>query len=341
MSPGKTLSSRATQITREAPQAEPLSHRLLTQMKRIRFVEEEIARRYHEQKMRCPTHLSIGQEAVAAGVGLVLRPDDFAVSTHRAHAHYLGKGGGMKAMIAEIYGKATGCSHGRGGSMHLIDLSVGFQGSTAIVANSIPVGVGLALSIQLKGTDQVSCIFVGDGAVEEGVFYESANFAVVKRLPVLFICENNFYSVYSPLHVRQPPGRQIHDMVRGIGLQTAHGDGNDAEFVYRTTRSAVDALRAGNGPQFLEFSTYRWREHCGPNYDNDIGYRTEAEFQEWKARDPVAAYERKLLADGHLTAEALSAIEKSAHGAVAEAFDYAEDSPFPEPQDAFHHLYKD
>jgi pyruvate dehydrogenase E1 component alpha subunit len=130
-------------------------------------------------------------------------------------------------------------------------------------------------------------------------------------------------------------------MVRGIGLETAHGDGNDAELVYRTTKSAIDKLRAGGGPQFLEFSTYRWREHCGPNYDNDIGYRTEAEFEEWKARDPVAAYERKLLADGGLTAEALAAIETSARASVAEAFDYAENSPFPEPRDAYRHLYKD
>ena len=341
MSPGKTPPSRAVRVAESATQTEALSRRLLEQMKRIRFVEEEIALRYHEQNMRCPTHLSIGQEAVAAAVGLALRPDDFAVSTHRAHAHYLGKGGSMKAMIAEIYGKATGCSHGRGGSMHLIDLSVGFQGSTAIVANSIPIGVGLALSIQLKGTDQVSCIFVGDGAVEEGVFYESANFAVVRRLPVLFICENNLYSVYSPLHVRQPPGRRIHEMVRGIGLETAYGDGNDAELVFRMTKTVIDKLRAGSGPQFLEFSTYRWREHCGPNYDNDIGYRTEAEFEEWQARDPVAAYERRLLADGVLTGEAIAALEKSARSAVAEAFDHAESSPFPEPQDAYRHLYKD
>lgn len=314
---------------------------LLRQMKRIRLVEEEIAIRYSEGKMRCPTHLSIGQEAVAAAVGLALRSDDFAVSTHRAHAHYLGKGGSMKAMIAEIYGKSTGCSRGRGGSMHLIDLSVGFQGSTAIVANSVPVGVGLALSMQLQGTDQLSCVFVGDGSVEEGVFYESANFAVVRNLPVLFICENNMYSVYSPLHVRQPIGRKIHEMVRGMGLQVDHGDGNDVENVFRMTVDAVQKIRAGGGPHLLEFSTYRWREHCGPNYDNNIGYRTEAEFEEWRLRDPLALYEKKLFAEGRLTTEALYAINEKARAEIAEAFDYAEISPFPEPQDAFMHLYKE
>jgi len=179
-----------------AAQLDPdLRRELLFQMKRIRRVEEQIAARYPEGRMRCPTHLSTGQEAVAAAVGKALRRDDLAVSGHRAHAHYLGKGGDLKAMIAEIYGKVGGCSRGRGGSMHLIDVSVGFEGSTAIVANSIPVGVGMALAAKLKKSGQVSCVFFGDGAVEEGVFYDSVNFAVVKQLPVLFLCENNLYSV--------------------------------------------------------------------------------------------------------------------------------------------------
>ena len=182
---------------------------LLRRMKRIRLTEETIAERYSEWKMRCPTHLCTGQEAIGAAVGLALRKDDFVVSTHRAHGHYLGKGGDLKRMLAEIYGKSTGCSSGKGGSMHLIDESVSFMGSTAIVGSTIPVGVGLGLSIRLNNTDQISCIFFGDGAVEEGVFYESLNFAALKKLPVLFICENNLYSVYSPFKVRQPAGRKI------------------------------------------------------------------------------------------------------------------------------------
>lgn len=317
-----------------------LRTRLLFQMKRIRFVEEEIARRYPEGRMRCPTHLSIGQEAVAAAVGAVLRRDDAAISTHRAHAHYLGKSGNLPAMLAEIYGKATGCSAGRGGSMHLIDLSVGFEGSTAIVGNSIPVGVGLALAAQLRGTDQVSCIFVGDGAIEEGVFYESANFAVVRRLPVVFLCENNLYSVYSPLSVRQPPGRVIHELAGAIGLATGHGDGNDADEVHRITSEAVARVRAGGGPCFLEFATYRWREHCGPNYDNDIGYRTEAEFLAWRERDPVRTYESRLIAEGALSAAQIDTMQREIEAEVAAAFRFAEDSPFPEPADAFRHVYR-
>ena len=180
----------------------------------IRLAEEEIAKRYKSGKMRCPPHSSIGQEASATGVGLALKNTDLAVSTHRAHAHYLAKGGNLKRMIAEIYGKATGCCKGKGGSMHLIDRSVGFEGSTAIVGNTIPIGVGLGLSLKLDSKNAVSVIYCGDGSVEEGVFYESVNFAVTKKLPVLFVCENNSYSVYSPLKVRQPKGRKIHFQFR-------------------------------------------------------------------------------------------------------------------------------
>ena len=313
---------------------------LLRRMKRIRQVEEQIAARYHEGKMRCPTHLSVGQEAVAAAVGLALRSDDFAVSGHRAHAHYLAKGGSMEAMLAEIYGKQTGCCHGRGGSMHLVDLNVGFAGSSAIVASSIPVGVGLALSVQLLGTDQLSCIFLGDAAVEEGAFYESANFAAVKKLPVLFVCENNLYSVYSPLHVRQPPGRKIHEMVRAIGIAAGDGDGNDVEAVYRQTVDAVSSIRGGQGPKFLEFYTYRWREHCGPNYDNDIGYRSEAEFLRWKASDPIARYEKHLTQASRLTVAGIEAMQRDIEAEVNAAFEFADASPFPAKEEAFAHLYR-
>lgn len=304
------------------------------------MVEETIADRYAEWKMRCPTHLSIGQEAVSAAVGEALRRDDLAVSGHRAHGHYLGKGGDLKRMIAEIYGKATGCCAGKGGSMHLVDLDVGFVGSTAIVGGTIPVGVGLGLSIQLKRTDQVSVVFLGDGAIEEGVFYESANFAALKRLPVLFVCENNMYSVYSPLHVRQPVGRRIHDMVSAMGVPSRHGNGNDVGQVYDMTREAVEQIRQGGGPRFLEFETYRWREHCGPNYDNDIGYRTPEEFESWKCHDPVATAERWYTEQQGGTDEQLHAMGSLIRQEIDDAFRFAEQSPFPEPGEAFTHLFK-
>ena len=312
---------------------------LLYQMRRIRHVEQEIARRYSEGKMRCPTHLSIGQEAVSAAVGLALRQSDLAVSGHRAHAHYLAKGGRLPAMLAEIYGKIGGCSHGKGGSMHLIDESAGFMGSTAIVGGTIPVGVGLAYGMKCKGTDQVSCVFHGDAAVETGVFYESVNFAVVKKLPVLFLCENNLYSVYSPLSVRQPEGRSIAKMADGLGMKTGSGDGNDVTEVYAKTSEALASIRVGDGPQLLEFATYRWLEHCGPNYDNDIGYRTEAEFIGWKARDPIARFESSLLADGIVSASEVVQMDWDIKCEVNAAFEFAEGSPFPDAADAFTDCY--
>ena len=313
---------------------------LLYSMKRIRAVEETIAKRYGEGKMRCPTHLCTGQEAVAAGVGAALRKDDFVVSTHRAHGHYLTKGGNLNRMMAEIYGKATGCSSGKGGSMHLIDESVGFMGSTSIVGGTIPVGTGIGFSISLHGTDQVSCVFLGDGATEEGVFYESINFAALKKLPVLYICENNLYSVYSPLGVRQPAGRNIFEMVRCLGVQSESGDGNDVLDVYTKVSNAVKSIRTGNGPYFLEFATYRWREHCGPNFDNDIGYRTEDEYLQWKTKDPIVSLEATMLQNQTITGGEIVQMDEQLTSEVTSAFEFAETSPFPSPAEVSSHLFQ-
>lgn len=267
-----------------------MKNKLFESMLRIRLVEESIANKYSEQKMRCPTHLSIGQEAIAVGVCANLTSQDQVLSTHRAHAHYLAKGGCLNSMMAEIYGKASGCSKGMGGSMHLIDTSVGFMGSTAIVGNTIPVAVGLALEKKLTRKKSIACVFFGDGATEEGAFYESVNFAIIHSLPILFICENNLYSVYSGLEVRQPVDRKIYKMVRAMGISAQHGNGNDVEEVARKVKHAKTMILKSGGPQFLEFDTYRWREHCGPNFDNNIGYREESEFLKWKKKDPLKNY---------------------------------------------------
>ena len=299
-------------------------------MYRIRSVEEEISKRYSEGKMRCPTHLSIGQEAVPSAFSQIAKKNDFAVSSHRGHAHYLAKGGNLKSMIAEIYGKKTGCSNGKGGSMHLNDLSVNFMGTSAIVGNSIPVGVGLGLSISLKKTQQISIIFLGDSAVEEGVFYESVNFAVVRKLPVLFICENNLYSVYSPLSVRQPDNRKIHKMVEGLGISTSYADGNDTKATYDILSKTINGIRNGKGPHFIEFSTYRWREHCGPDFDNDIGYRTEEEFLKWKKLDPLKALQKIINQE-----DKINQIKNEIDCQVLDAFNYAGRSPYPKTSEAF------
>jgi Pyruvate/2-oxoglutarate dehydrogenase complex, dehydrogenase (E1) component, eukaryotic type, alpha subunit len=316
------------------------SRRLLRAMMRIRAVEETIAARYAEQTMRCPTHLSVGQEAPSAAAGEVLRPTDLAVSGHRAHAHYLAKGGSLPAMIAEICGKVTGCARGKGGSMHLIDESVGFMGSTAIVGGTVPIGVGLALSRVLAGqNDAIVCVFIGDAVLETGVFHESANFAVLRRLPVLFLCENNLYSVYSPLSVRQPAGRALTTVAAGLGLHATSGDGNDLRAAHALIDAAAGRLRAGGGPEFIELTTYRWREHCGPNYDNDIGYRSVEEYERWRALDPVDRFRRVLLDEGAVDAAWLAASDAAISAEIEAAFAEAYAAPFPDPLDAYRDVY--
>jgi pyruvate dehydrogenase E1 component alpha subunit len=316
-----------------------LPFNLFKQMFRIRSVEEAIALRYPEGKMRCPVHLSIGQESIPAAFSQVIKANDFAVSTHRGHAHYLAKGGNLNAMIAEIYGKSTGCSGGKGGSMHLIDLGVGFMGTSAIVGNSIPIGVGLGLSSQLQNTSQVSCVFLGDGATEEGVFYESINFSVLKNLPILFICENNLYSVYSPLEARQPKGRSIAKMVSGMGIEVGVEDGSDIFASYELLLNSVNRIRSQNGPIFLEFSTYRWREHCGSDYDNNLGYRTEEEFLFWQEKDPLNILENKLHKKTPNTSGIINSIKKDVLFEIQSAFEFAEKSSFPEQSEAYKGIY--
>jgi len=266
-------------------------------MLRIRRVEEAIADHYSEQEMRCPVHLSIGQEAAAVGVCAALHQKDWVLSGHRSHAHYLAKGGDLKRMLAEIYGKATGCCGGKGGSMHLTDQAAGFIGATPIVGSTVPIAVGAALTSQMRKEDRVVVIFLGDGAMEAGVVHESLNFASLKKLPVLFACENNLYSVYSPMAVRQPENRSLSQLAAGHGMETMLADGNDVQAVYAASLQACDSLRQGKGPVFLEMPTYRWREHCGPNYDNDIGYRTPEEFQNWQAKDPLEKIAARIPAD--------------------------------------------
>lgn len=307
-------------------QESSISIELFQEMLRIRMIEEAIAEKYKEQKMRCPVHLSIGQEAVAVGVCKAVLHSDFLISNHRAHAHYLAKGGNLPSMIAEIYGKKTGCCLGRGGSMHLIDQAVGMLGSTPIVAGSIPVGVGIAFATLLRRETQITVIFLGEGATEEGVFSECLNFVALHRLPVLFICENNFYSVYSPLNVRQPKERDRVAIAKAHGIESHEGYGNDVELVHRMAKEAVSYIRNGNGPVFLEFTTYRHREHCGPNYDNTIGYRTEDEFKEWERKCPIQSFlQQHTISDSQL--QSMRTIITSE---IKEAFAFAELSPFPE-----------
>lgn len=312
---------------------------LFRQMLRVRAVEETIADRYADQEMRCPVHLSIGQEAVAVGVSAALARTDYCMSTHRGHAHYLAKGGSLRAMIAEIYGKATGCCSGKGGSMHLVDLEANMMGCTPIVGSSLPVAVGLAFATTMRSESRVTAVFFGEGTTEEGVFAESLNFASLKRLPVVFVCENNLYSVYSPMEVRQPAARDRCAIARAHGIATAIGNGNDVDEVYRIARVAVSRARHGDGPSFIEFDTYRWREHCGPNFDNHIGYRTEEEYLAWRARCPIDMYERRLLDESVLTNDSRAAMLAAISAEIDDAFRFARESPFPSAAELGTDLY--
>ena len=315
-------------------------HRIYRQMLRIREVESEIALRYSEGNMRCPTHLSIGQECVPSVIGELTSKEDKAVSTHRCHAHFLGKGGNLRNMVAEIYGKKDGCSQGKGGSMHLIDKKAGFMGSSAIVGNSIAMGTGIGLAMKLNKRNNVSIVYLGEGATEEGVFYESLNFAALKNLNVAFICENNLYSVYSPLSVRVPSNRSNIEIAKACGIRRyGKHDGNNMQEVYSVVKNTFEDIRLHGGPTFLEFTTYRWLEHCGPNYDNNIGYRTEEEYLHWTKKDPISIARAELARQSIDFEGQESEMKKQIRDEVAQTFKYAEQCKYPSKEEAYTHIY--
>jgi TPP-dependent pyruvate/acetoin dehydrogenase alpha subunit len=293
-------------------------------MVRLRLVEEAIARLYPEQEMRSPTHLYVGQEAVAAGVCAALAPDDVVVGYYRSHGWYLAKGGDLDALIAEMYGRATGCSRGWGGSMHLVDLAAGVMGSSAIVAGGIPHGVGTALADRLLGRPAVSVVAFGDGAAEEGGFHESLNFAALHRLPVVFVCENNGWAAFAPLAVRQAQP-EVHRRADGYGVPAERVDGNDVLAVRDAAARAVARARAGDGPTLLECRTYRWLEHCGPGDDVAVGLRHAEELAAWKARCPIARVRDRVSDDDDRTLRDEIARE------IETAFARARRAPWPVP----------
>jgi pyruvate dehydrogenase E1 component alpha subunit len=311
---------------------------MLAGMLRIRRVEEAIAERYAQQEMRCPTHLCIGQEAIAVGVCYSLERRDKVFSNHRSHGHYIAKGGDMNAMIAELYGRVTGCCGGRGGSMHLIDLEAGFMGATPIVGGTIPVAVGSAWASSLQKRNEVTVVFFGDGCFEEGVMHESLNFASLHKLPIVFICENNDFSVYTPLKLRQPQ-RPIHSIAAAHGLNAITGDGNDVEAVCALAQQAIAAARAGQGSQFLELSTFRWREHCGPNFDHELNYRSSYEIQTGLADCPIERYKVIMSKSGMDTASIVTRLEAQLSREIELAFAYSDRSANPLPSAAHEKLY--
>jgi pyruvate dehydrogenase E1 component alpha subunit len=297
--------------------------RLYRSLQLIRRVQEEIARLYPSDRIKSPVHLSIGQEFVAVGICDALRPDDVVSGTYRGHASYLAKGGDLKGMMAELYGKATGTASGKGGSMHLVDMENKVLGSSAVVGTTIPIAVGYAFASRRRGADRLVVSFFGDGASEEGVFYESLNFAALKNIPVLFVCENNQYAIHQPLSKRWATDR-LCERLETFGIPVHRiADGN-VEEIRNVAAAAVARIRAGGGPEFIECVTYRWREHVGPEEDFDAGYRDRSDLEEWQARDEVGRL------GGLLDQVTRARIDAEIESAIAEAVAFAESSPFPE-----------
>ncbi len=306
--------------------------RIYRSLRQIRRAEEEIARIYPTDKIKSPVHLSIGQEAVAVGVCDVLRPDDVVSPTYRGHAAYLAKGGPLRGLFAELYGKATGVAGGKGGSMHLIDMAHNVTGASAVVGTTIPIAVGFALTFKRMRSDRIVVSFFGDGATEEGVFTESLNFASLHKLPILFVCENNFYAIHTPI-TRRWATQRLCERVETYGIP-AHGIEDGNVFNLRETASgAVARLRRGEGPEFLECRIYRWLEHVGPNEDFDAGYRARSEQEPWLQNDQIIRVGELLDSDRR------AAIDREIEREIEDAVAFAESSPFPENSALFTNVF--
>jgi TPP-dependent pyruvate/acetoin dehydrogenase alpha subunit len=313
---------------------------LYLSMLRIRRIEEEIERRYHQDQMKTPIHLVIGQEAAAVGCCSALRKTDLVYTSHRTHGAYLAKGGDLKSMLCEMHCRVNGCVGSRGGSMHLIDKSVGMAGTSAIVGGAVPIATGAALAAKMKREDRVVVVFMGDATTEEGVAAESLNFAALKKVPIIFFCENNFYSVQSPLATRQPP-RDIRAWAEAHGMPAVAVDGVNVLAVHDVVSAAVRRARAGEGPMFIEVPVYRFRAHGGAGDDSTSGYRDEAERAAWETVDPIDLFGRCLTRQALLDDGAIAEMDRAIAAEIAEAFEFALASPNPTEEDLYSYVYAD
>jgi TPP-dependent pyruvate/acetoin dehydrogenase alpha subunit len=305
---------------------------LYRKLRLIRRVEEETARIYPSDKIKSPVHLAIGQEASSAAMCEALRPDDIASGTYRSHAIYLAKGGSTAAMMAEMYGKDTGCCRGKGGSMHIISPEANVLGSSAVVGTNIPIATGAALKLKREGGDRVCAVFFGDGATEEGCFYESINFAALHRLPVVFVCENNGFAIHEPLSKRWA-SEDICSRVAAFGVPVHHIPDGDALAMREASFEAVARARRGEGPSFIEIKMYRWREHVGPAEDFDQGYRAKSDAESWMQNDQVARI------GAMLPPAERAAIDAEIEAEIAAAVEFAETSPFPSAEELYANVY--
>ncbi len=306
---------------------------------RIRLIELEIANRYKQQKMRCPVHLSIGQEAVPVGIASNLNFNDKIVTAHRSHAHYLAKGGNLNKMIAELHGKKTGCARGKGGSMHLIDLAAGVEAAVPIVGSTIPIGVGISWGIKLNKKKNLCVIFFGDGATEEGVFLESLDFAALHQLPVLFVCEDNQFSVYSHKSKRQSKKRDIIKIANGIGIDGKKINGNNVFEIFKKTKKIINKVRSKSKPYILSFETFRHLEHCGPDNDDNLKYRDKKYIDQWLKKCPISVAEKYLIKKKFIKNNVIENFKKSIKNEINKSFQFAENSEFPNPKELLKDIY--
>ena len=315
-----------------------LKIQLYRMMLRIRRFEEKLIDLKARGSIPGVLHLYIGEEATATGTCAALRPDDYITSTHRGHAHCIAKGGDFSRMMAELFGRSTGYCCGKGGSMHIANINLGILGANGIVAAGMPIAGGAALSIKLRGTEQVAVCFFGDGAANQGAFHESLNMAAIWNLPVIFVCENNQYAI-SVAQSRSSSIRDIYLRKDSYGIHGCMVDGNDVMAVYDAVQEAAQRARLGKGPALIECKTYRWRGHYEGEADRTYTYRNDEEIEEWKKRCPIERFRKKLLEEGIFGEDDFEGMELEIQKEIEEAIQFAENSPFPKPEEALTGLY--
>lgn len=311
----------------------------LKSMLLIRIVELEIAQLVKEKRVNCPCHLAVGQEAIAVGISKNLNKADKVFGTHRSHAHYIALGGDVYALLAEIFGRITGCSGGMGGSMHLIAKENGFWGSVPIVGGTIPLAAGASLAAKLHKKNNIAVCFFGDGAVEEGVFHETMNLAAIQKLPVLFVCENNLYSSHLDIKQRQP-SEIVSRYAQAHCIDYEIIDGNDVMVVLDVTKKLVNKMKQGKGPAFLEAVTYRWLGHVGANEDIDVGVRRSKEdLNKWKKRDPIRRLVEAMFTRHLLDVHSYESLEQEIRSSVLSILHRASVAPYPSLDKLFYNVY--
>jgi pyruvate dehydrogenase E1 component alpha subunit len=308
---------------------------LYRKMVQIRKFEERLYQLFLTRPMPGSMHQYNGEEAVAVGVCAHLNKDDYITSTHRGHGHCIAKGVEIKKIMAEMFAKKTGCCGGMGGSMHIADFSMGMLGAISIVGAGIPIAVGAAWSCQYRGGKQVAVAFFGDGAANEGAFHEAVNLAAVWKLPAVFVCENNVYG-FSTHYRRTTAVEDIADRAAGYGIPGKVVDGMDVRAVYRDSGVAVERARAGDGPTLLECKTYRYMGHS--RFEKAV-YRTKAELEEWKKRDPVKLFKEYLLNEMKIEERDLAGIDSEIDKEIEDSIEFSEKSPDPAPDDYKKYIY--